>query len=139
MQDVIPEDLRLRDAQKIVGGPQQHRAFVRNQSDEARGVHPLPEHPPPARAEVVRLKRRKAVVVSGEDVHGVDDDEAQHAVGPEFGGIRADVQRAFQLFPDCSGVDEKEGPALVPHKLGRLMEKALQCEPLARLRKVGEQ
>ena len=63
----------------------------------------------------------------------------QRGPGLQFGRVRADVQRAFQLLANGPRVDEKEGPALIAHKFRRFMEKTLEPERLARLREVGEQ
>lgn len=124
---------------KLYAGRNNTGHSVRHQPDEARCVHTLPKHPPPARTEVVWFERRKAVVVAGENVHRVDDDEAQESAGFQFRRVRADVQRALQLLPDGPGVDEKEGPALVPHKLRRFVEKTLEPQSLASLCEVGKQ
>ena len=99
----------------------------------------LPKHPPPAGAKVVRLKRRKAVVIAGEDVHWVDDDEAQEAAGVQFRRVLADVQRELQLFPDGPGIDEEERAAFVPYKLRRFVEKTLEPQSLASLCEVSKQ
>ena len=42
-------------------------------------------------------------------------------------------------MPDGPGVDEEEGPALVPHKLRRFVKKTLEPQSLASLCEVGKQ
>ena len=57
VQNVVPQNLGLRDAQKIVRGLKQQRRFIGVDADEARGMDFLPQHPPRLGNVVIFLER----------------------------------------------------------------------------------
>ena len=64
MQNVIPQDLCLRDAEEVVHRLKQNWRLIGVEREHSRGVHSPPQHQPLARRHVVRAQRIEAVVAS---------------------------------------------------------------------------
>ena len=97
MQDVVPEDLGLRDAEEVVRGLEEHGRLVRVQRQQTRGVNRAPEDEPLARRHVVGAERVDAVVLARGDVHGVDHDESQIAILADLGRLGVEEERKLQV------------------------------------------